>query len=123
VTVYVGPDKTETTADDGTDQISTVGTDSGTFVQAITADVESKAITNELGTVSTHVNGTITGDDHVDGTPTDNGTETHELEATGTTNVLGTDTITAVGTLDGTSSHEMITVYVLTTITLDVGNE
>jgi hypothetical protein len=41
VIVYVGPDNTVTTADDGTVQISSDGTEFGTFVHAITADVES----------------------------------------------------------------------------------
>jgi hypothetical protein len=70
---------------------------------------EAETTTSVLDNEVTHEIGTATGDDHVDGTVTDDGTKINELVGTVTRAVLGTETITDVGTDSGIFVYETIT--------------
>lgn len=66
-------------------------------------------MTLEDGTFEIQLFGTTTGEFQVDGIATTVGTETQLISRIETTFMLGIETTTAVGTYDGTFSHEMIT--------------
>jgi len=100
-----------TIAEVGTTKITLVGTLSGTLVnetKATDGDEEETTI-YVLGILETQEIGTKTGEDQLDGTETDDGTETNELTGTVTIAVLGTETITLDGTEFGTAVHSTIT--------------
>jgi hypothetical protein len=65
-----------TIADDGTDQMTLVGTESGTLLYETIATDGDEALTTIWlnGNEVTHDNGTTTGDDQVDGIVTVDGT-------------------------------------------------
>jgi len=105
---------TVTTADDGTEAMTDVGTEFGTLVQATMATDGDEATTTTSvdDKLETHEIGTTTGDDQVDGMVTVAGTETetetdetHCETATVTTALDGTEAMTEVGTEFGTSDH------------------
>jgi len=101
----------EIIAEVGTTNMTEVGTLSGTLVnetRATDGDEEATTIC-VLGILETQEIGTKTGDDQLDGTETDDGTETNEETGTVTMAVDGTETITLVGTESGTSVHSTIT--------------
>jgi hypothetical protein len=82
-----------TTTDDGIDQTIVVGTDAGTFEYSTIANDgdEAETTTSVLGNDVTHEIGNPTGEDHVDGTVTDDGTNTNDEAGMATTAVDGTD--------------------------------
>jgi hypothetical protein len=109
-----------TTADDGTEAMTDVGTESGTLVhETIATDGDEAATIIWVdGKLETNESGTTTGDDQVDGTVTVCGTETATDETTYDENVEaatvrtaddGTEATTDVGTDDGTFDQATIT--------------
>jgi len=105
--------ETSTTAVDGTDWITLVGTLLGIAVHStITADGDDLMVINsDDGSEDTHDTGTTTAEleAHEVGITTVAGTKTNELTGTSTIAPVGTDWITLDGTESGNAVHSTIT--------------
>jgi len=99
------------TAELGTETMTLLGTESGTFDQAMTtADgLEGTVATTDDGKFEAQLTGTTTGELQVEGIETEFGTNTTDETGKLTTAELGTEAMTLVGTEFGTLVHATIT--------------